>query len=111
MIIKRQPQQGMALAERGAGRIRRRGDIKLRCILRHGEQLASTSDIGGTVFAVSEQSVVTDAMQVSIGVQKLHAERAISRVAPPSIRRSRRPEKCIAGGDKRWSRFPEQNGG
>ena len=51
-----------------------RVDIKLRCILRHGEQLASTSDIGGTVFAVGEHSVVTDAMQVSFGVQKLHAE-------------------------------------
>ncbi len=38
-------------------------DIMLRCALRHGEQLASTSDIGSAVFAVGEQPVVTDAMQ------------------------------------------------
>jgi hypothetical protein len=31
--------------------------------LRHGEQLASTTDIGGAVFAVGEQPVVADAMQ------------------------------------------------
>ena len=54
---------GMALAQRGAGRIRRRVAIKLRCGLRHGEQLASARDIGGAVFAVGEQPVVTDAMQ------------------------------------------------
>jgi len=35
----------------------------LRYALRHGEQLASTSDIGGAVFAVGEQPVVADAMQ------------------------------------------------
>ncbi len=35
----------------------------LRCALRHGEQLASTSDISGAVFTVGEQPVVTDAMQ------------------------------------------------
>jgi hypothetical protein len=38
-------------------------DILLRCALRHGEQLASMSDIGGAVFAVGEQPVVADAMQ------------------------------------------------
>ena len=38
-------------------------DIRLRCALRHGEQLASARDIGGAVFAVGEQPVVTDAMQ------------------------------------------------
>jgi hypothetical protein len=38
-------------------------DIVLRWALRHGEQLASTSDIGSAVFAVGEQPVVTDAMQ------------------------------------------------
>ena len=38
-------------------------DIRLRCALRHGEQLASASDIGGAVFAVGEQPVVADAMQ------------------------------------------------
>jgi hypothetical protein len=32
-------------------------DIKLRCALRHGEQLASPSDIGNAVFAVGEQPV------------------------------------------------------
>ncbi len=35
----------------------------LRCALRHGEQLASTSDIGGAVFTVGEQPLVPDAMQ------------------------------------------------
>ena len=38
-------------------------DIRLRCALRHGGQLASASDIGGAVFAVGEQPVVADAMQ------------------------------------------------
>ena len=38
-------------------------DVKLCCALRHGEQLASASDIGGAVFAVGEQPVVADAMQ------------------------------------------------
>jgi hypothetical protein len=37
--------------------------LRLRCALRHGEQLASTSDIGSAVFAVGEQPVVTDAME------------------------------------------------
>ena|SRR5579863_6945138 len=40
------------------------GGIKmLLWVLRRGEQLARTSDIGGAVFAVGEQPVVTDAMQ------------------------------------------------
>src|SRR4029077_20249055 len=38
-------------------------DIKLRCALRHGEQLARASGIDGAVFAVGEQPVVADAMQ------------------------------------------------
>ena len=35
----------------------------LLSVLRRGEQLASTSDIGGAVFAIGEQAVVADAMQ------------------------------------------------
>src|ERR1700757_997789 len=39
------------------------GGVDIMLPLRHGEQLASTSDIGSAVFAVGEQPVVTDAMQ------------------------------------------------
>ena len=64
MMIMRPPQQGHGFGRaRGWSRFGVGVDIKLRCILRHGEQLASTSDIGGAVFAVGEQPVVTDAMQ------------------------------------------------
>ena len=52
-------QRVLAVAKEKHGGI----DILLRCALRHGEQLASMSDIGGAVFAVGEQPVVADAMQ------------------------------------------------
>ena len=50
----------------------------LRCALRHGEQLASTSDIGSAVFAVGEQPVVTDAMQ-ALGQHMDQEARLLSR--------------------------------
>ena len=64
MMIMRPPRSwaGRALTERGADRIRQQ--MILRCALGHGEQLASTSDIGSAGLAVqAEQPVVTDAMQ------------------------------------------------
>ena len=63
MMIMRPPQHGHGVVDTGLIGFGGGIEIMLRWVLRHSEQLASTSDIGGAVFAVGEQPVVTDAMQ------------------------------------------------
>jgi ribose transport system ATP-binding protein len=64
-------------------------DIMLRCALRHGEQLASTSDIGSAVFAVGEKRINSPryAKRRSVGVALIPEDRKTEGlVLPLSVR-------------------------